>query len=93
MDYKCDRCGNSLEDGIYIGDYIAGIVENIDHSVCIDLCEDCSNEIRRIVNEWWNSIEFVGSCEVCGKFIKDGDRYYQWEDSVITCSECGGPKE
>jgi len=33
-------------------------------------------------------------CESCGKYIDSYmDDYYGWNEGVVTCTDCGGPKE
>ena len=52
MDYliKCDRCGKELKDGIYLGDFLTGIVSENSN---IELCKECSEKIEGIIQNWW----------------------------------------
>lgn len=55
-DYReCERCGKSPLYSIYVGDSLVGYLKDKDGGDSIDLCEECSNEIAKIINEWWNN--------------------------------------
>ena len=51
---NCDRCGRDAGNDIYLGDWFSGIVFG-DTGESIDLCKFCSDEIIKIVKDWWDN--------------------------------------
>lgn len=34
--------------------------------------------------------DIIGLCEGCPRVVLSTERYFSWEDSVVTCESCGG---
>ncbi len=54
---NCARCGEELTNGIYLGDFLAGIVGKFKPWDSVDLCEECHIDIILIIENWWNKKE------------------------------------
>ena len=51
---KCDRCGKSLDNAIYLGgDSIVGFIPDFNLGDSINLCKECNEVLAEIIVRWW----------------------------------------